>query len=145
MAMQVWPPVLLPLHSAPGPHCCPFSHDCPIAGGATHVPQRISPPSGSSFAAVQSPPWHCAVVTHVAPAPSDPVSKVQGPCSWSSTEHPPDLTAATHASRDVALSETPGNVSAAAQSVSKRPWMRVTSLAGSGPMVSQAPLKIVLK
>src|SRR5277367_5622175 len=105
------------MHSALGPQTSPVMplvHGCPMPAGATHFPQRISPPSGLPSSAVQTPPEHCPPVTQDAPAASDPVTpSAQGPVLVSRTEQPFDLTAVTHASSALASRLIPGSASAA--------------------------------
>src|ERR1700722_8604470 len=144
MATQVSSPSM-PLQTAPGPHCCPFAHEAPLATGVAQVPQSCVPPSAAESPAEQSPLEHCAPVTHAAPDASDPVSKLHGPAFSLWTAQPPDVMADTHASSELGGTPTPGRAIAAVQSVSNRPWMRASSLAGGVTFPLQGPLKIAWK
>ena len=139
MATHVCPPPVLPLQVAPGPHDCPFAHDCPMPAAATQTPQADWPPSAVVLPAVQAPPWHCEPVTHAEAAGSVPAANVQGPCVWLRTPQPEAFTADAQVPSAPEVTASPGKASASAQSVSKRPWRRVNSFAGSWAKPKQGP------
>src|ERR1019366_10008331 len=139
MATHVAPPPVLPLQVAPGPHDCPFAHDCPMPAAAPQTPQPDWAPAAVALPAVQSPPWHCEPVTHVEAAGSVPAAKLQGPCVWLRMAQPEDFTADAQVPSALEVIALPGKASASAQSVSKRPWSRVISLAGNCTPPKQGP------
>ncbi len=138
MATHVRLPPAEPLQVAFAGQGCPSEHDCPTATAGVHVPQALMPPSEVSFPAEHSSDWHWSSLTHAAPEARVPVSsKLQGPGSCSTTEHPLDLMADAQASRLLDVKVRPGRASAAAQRVSKRPWTRVSSVAGGAMLPPQ--------